>query len=132
MKLINVLLLIVTINFMMVIFLGISVPGSSLWTLVTHPENWSSLSLIDYIKDSLVLIGATTIIIGSIFLKNDFAVRAGFATIFLSFGVGIAEFYQYLASLSYFTDYTYLAAIFAGGLAMLYLYVVLAFWFKGE
>jgi len=131
MKVINGLVFIIAINLIMVIFLGISPPGSALWKLVTGLEGWSDLSLIEYFKDGLALAGGA-IVIGAVIMNNDLAVKAGFATIFLSFGVGLVEFYQWLNSEPYFTGYTWLSMIIIAPIAMVYLYTILAFWFKGE
>lgn len=127
-KMINLLLVILAINFVMVIFLDISPPGSSLWLLITNPEQWAGLDLIDYLKDTFVLIGAAAVIVGTLWFKSDFVVFAGITSIFFSFGMSLVELYQYLNSVPYFDESTYIAKLFIGCIFMIYLYTVLSFW----
>ncbi len=128
-KLLPLLLFIVAINLSIVIFVGGDVPGSSLWDLIFHPENWQSLSIVDLMFDAVALSAVAGIVVGSFWTKSDFLVFAGITGVFLSFGVSFAELYnrfnqwEVLSSSS-----SYIAIIFAAPLLITYLYVVLKFW----
>lgn len=126
-KLINMVLLIVAINFAM--FLWISpdvVPGGVLWTLITNPENWSSLSLISYIVDALALVGGLIMIFGSI-TGNDTLMFAGVSGVFLSFGVSLVKLYSELNGITNFQG-TPIPMLITAPMLVIYLYVVLKFW----
>ncbi len=127
-KLLGMLLLILALNLCLVLFLGVDPPGSALYILATNPQNWGSLSLIDYLQDTLTLAGIVGIVVGSLWTKSDFLVFAGISTIFLSFGMGIVEFYQRLVALPQFGPNTYLAILMVSPLILTYLYVILKFW----
>jgi len=135
-KLVNALIFIFVINLVMILFLGVSVPGSSLWSLVTNPENWSSLSLINFVTDAFLLIGIAGIVVGTLLSKDsDFYVFAGITAIFLSFGASLFEFYQQLNSQSLFSQNLTtsvkpltLAMIIIAPMIIMYLYLALKFW----
>jgi len=126
-KLLNAVLLVAAINLAMVMFLGASIPGSSLWTLITNPSAWSNLSLIDYIQDTLGLVGLAGIVIGSFFIKSDFLVFAGISTIFLSFGMGLVEFHQRVSS-TFDAFSPYITTLMITPLILAYIYVIFKFW----
>ena len=127
-KLLNMLLVVLAINLALVLFLNITPPGSALYQLIINPQEWGSLSLINYLQDAIALVGVIGIVIGTFFTKSDFLVFAGISSIFFSFGFGLVEFYQRLVALPFFNENTYLAVIIVSPLLLTYLYVILKFW----
>ena len=129
-KLLPMLLLVVAINLSIVIFVGETPPGSSIWTLIVNPQDWSSLSLMNLITDGVALAAVTGIVIGSfIGQKSDFLVFAGITGVFLSFGISFAELYNRFNSWEVLgQSSSYIALIFIAPLLITYLYVILKFW----
>lgn len=129
-KLLSMLLLIVAINMSIVIFVGGTPPGSSLWTLITNPQDWGGLSLLTLITESATLAAATGIVIGSfIGQKTDFLIFATITGVFLSFGISFAELYNRFNSWEVLSSsHSYIAIIFIAPLLISYIYVVLKFW----
>jgi hypothetical protein len=106
------------------------IPGSTLWSLFTNPQlSWDSLSLTSLLTDTITLISATAIIIGSFWIKYDFLVFAGITGVFLSFGKGLANAWQQIASLASETgNGPLIASILIGPIIILYLLTILEFW----
>lgn len=129
-KLLPMLLLIVAINLSIVIFVGGTPPGSSIWTLITNPQDWSSLSLMTLITDATALVAITGIVIGTfIGQKSDFLVFAGITGVFLSFGMSFAELYNRFNSWEVLgSSNSYIAMILAAPLLISYLYIILKWW----
>lgn len=128
-KMLPMLLFIVAINLSIVIFVGGSPPGSSLWTLITNPQDWSSLDLMTLMIDAVALTSVVGIVVGSFWTKSDFLIFAGISGVFLSFGMSIAELYNRLNQWEVMgQSNSYLALIFAAPLMITYLYVTLKFW----
>jgi len=135
-KLLNSLLLLVAIDICLVIFMGIAPPGSALWTLITNPTEWSSLTLLDYIETTLVVLGASAVVVGTVWTKDDWIIFAGITSVFLSFGAGYYEFYQRLigSPLAFFSapltsgSSLTITAILIAPLILIYLYTALSFW----
>lgn len=128
-KLLPMLLAIVAINLSIVIFVGGTPPGSSIWTMITNPQDWSNLSLISLMTDATALAAVAGIIIGSFWTKSDFLIYAGITGVFLSFGISFAELYIRFDQWEVLsTSQSYIALIFAAPLLITYLYVILKFW----
>lgn len=128
-KLLPMLLFLVAINLSIVIFVGGSPPGSSLWTMIVNPQDWGSLGMMTFITDSLLLVGAVGIIIGTFTKAPDFVTFAGISTVFLSFGMSFAELYNRFNQWDVLgSSNSYIAIIFIAPLVMSYLYIILKFW----
>lgn len=128
-KLLPMLLFIVAINISLVVFVGISPPGSSIWTLITNPQDWSSLSLMSLMTDAVALSAVAGIVVGSFWTKSDFLIYAGVTGVFLSFGMSFAELYNRFNQWEVLgQSYSYIATIFIAPLLISYLYVILKFW----
>ena len=129
-KLLSMLLLVVAINLSIVIFVGGTPPGSSIWTLITNPQDWSSLTLMTLMTDAVALAAVAGIVIGNfIGQKSDFLVFAGITGVFLSFGMSFAELYNRFNSWEVLGESnSYIAVIFIAPLLISYLYVILKFW----
>ncbi len=128
-KLLPMLLALVAINLAIVIFVGGTPPGSSLWTMIVNPQDWGNLGMMTFVTDSLLLIGAVGIIIGTFTKAPAFITFAGISTVFLSFGMSFAELYnQFNAWDVLSSSHSYFAIIFAAPLVISYLYIILKFW----
>jgi len=128
-KLLSMLLLIVAINLSIVIFVGADPPGSSLWTLITNPQDWGSLSLMNLMTDAIALSAVAGIVVGSFWTKSDFLVYAGITGVFLSFGVSFAELYNSFNQWEVLGESnSYIALILAAPLLISYIYVILKWW----
>ena len=128
-KMLPMLLFIISINLTLVVFLGMDPPGSSLWSLITNPQDWGNLSLIKVMFDAVTLSAVAGIVVGSFWTKSDFLIYATITSVFLSFGISIAELYNIINAWPELGDSaSYIALIFIAPLMMTYLYVVLKFW----
>ncbi len=128
-KLLPMLLFIVAINLSIVIFVGGSPPGSSLWDLITNPQDWSNLSLMDFLTDAVALASVVGIVVGSFWTKSDFLVFAGISGVFLSFGMSFAELYNRFNQWEVLgQSNSYIAMIFTAPLLISYFYIILKFW----
>ena len=128
-KLLPMLLGVVAINLALVIFVGGTPPGSSIWTLITNPQDWSNLSLMTLMTDATALAAVTGIIIGSFWTKSDFLVYAGITGVFLSFGISYAELYNRFNQWEVLgSSNSYIAILLAAPLLITYLYTILKFW----
>ena len=120
------LLAVVAINLAIVIFVGGSPPGSSLWTLITNPQDWGSLSLMNLMTDAVALSAVAGIVVGSFWTKSDFLIYAGITGVFLSFGMSFAELYNRFNQWEVLGESnSYIAIILAAPLLVTYLYVIL-------
>ena len=110
-------------------FIGTSFPGSSLWDLITNPQNWSNLSLLDLIGDAAGLAAVVGIVIGSFWTKSDFLIYATITSVFLSFGISISKLFSVFNSYPVFgIGQSYIAMLIAAPLLVSYIYFVLKFW----
>ena len=110
----------------LVIFLGADIPGSSLFNAILGFENWSQNGLIDYLGDGLLVTGTITLAVGA-FLRTEFPIYAGIASIFFSFVFGLVELYQQLVANSVLTGggTPYILFIIMGPLAIAFLVISL-------
>ena len=128
-KLLSMLLFIVAINLSIVIFVGADPPGSSLWTLITNPQDWSSLSLMGLMTDAIALSAVAGIVVGSFWTKSDFLIYASITGVFLSFGISFAELYTRFNQWEVLgQSSSYIALILVAPLVISYIYVILKFW----
>jgi hypothetical protein len=77
-----------------ILFLGVSFPGTALYSTVTGAEAWNAIPLIDYVSAALLAIGAIGIVIGLYVVRNDFIFYASIGAVLLSFGQAYYEMYQ--------------------------------------
>lgn len=96
-KLYNALIIVFAVNFALILFTSQSIPTSDLWKFLLSPFDWSNLSLYAFLSDTLLVAGVGAIILGSIWVKQDWIMYAGIAGVFLSFGAtlfGAWTFFQ--------------------------------------
>lgn len=117
------------------------VPGSgiaceektSLFTFLLNPQDWSAAGLINLFQSDLFLIGgATAIIVGSIFLKNDFIVYAGIGGVLFGFGQTLYQLWQYINSQSVFGDASGMIATAILGPIMIFFIVTILDFVRGR
>jgi len=128
-KMLPMLLLVVAIELSLVMFIGGDLPGSSLWDLISNPQNWGELSFVDLFSDAVGLAAISGIIVGTFWTKSDFLVFASITGVFLSFGVSVSKVFTQLNSQTVFTSsQSWLAIIIVAPMIISYLYVCLKFW----
>lgn len=128
-KLLPMMLFIVAINLSIVVFIGADVPGSSLWDLITNPQNWGNLTLIGLLDDAILLSSVVGIVVGSFWTKSDFLIFASITGVFLSFGISFAELYTRFNQWEVLgQSNSYIALILAAPLILTYIYTILLFW----
>lgn len=93
-KLIYAMFVLFMIQAAAMLFLGVSFPGTALYSAVTGAEAWTATPLINYVWEALLVIGAIGIVIGLYVVRNDFIFYASIGAIFLSFGASYYELYQ--------------------------------------
>ena len=130
-KMVNVLFIVMGVQLALVMFAGASIPGSSLWQLITNPFDWSNLDLIDLLTDTLVVAGGV-ITIGGLVFGNDLAVFGGISAVLLSFGASLYEFWNYFDSRGIFFggpgESGWIAILFVSPIILLFIIVLLDFW----
>lgn len=133
-KLINIMLFIVAIEFALVMFLGATPIGGTLWFLVTAQGfDWDASSLVALLGDTMLLLAASGAIIGAALgFKYDFLIFAGIAGTFLSFGACIFDLYATIS-----TNFPNVGSelypinaslLIIGPLALIFYYGVMKFW----
>lgn len=127
-KLVNSLLLIVAMEMAMVLFLGISSPTTSLYSMFSNPEIFLESSLLAKISATLTLVAAVGIVIGAVVTQYDFLVFGGLSLILLSYGATFFEFYQKINSIEGFGAETYISLIIIVPIVIIYGYTILKFW----
>jgi len=100
-KLTYSVMVIFAIQLVAIMFLGVSFPGTAVYSAVVGNEQWDGLDFIDWTSSILLGIGAIGIVAGLTWWKNDFAFYASVAAVFLSFGQTYYELYQIVASKLY-------------------------------
>ena len=126
------MLVIFVIQCSLVLFAGQDFPLHSMWTFARYPADWSALSLIDFLSDTLLVAGASLIIVGTFFYKSDFVVFSGITTVFFSFGASLYNFWLYLAGKPEFGatigGTPWVSVLFMSPILLIWLYVTLKFW----
>lgn len=100
-KLTYALFVLFAIQFAVIVYLGGSFPGMTVFGALTGAEQWSNLGWVDYIGATLISIGAIGIAVGLYIVRSDFIVYASIAAVLLSFGQAYYELYQIINSYGY-------------------------------
>jgi len=131
-KLYPLLIVILSIEVCMKLFLGITTPITALFDLVLNPHNWDLLSLISDTSNWLGLAAIGGIVIGSYWSKGDFLVFAGIAIVFFTYGKIFAQLSTTLASMinahSAYGAGTIISFLIIAPMIILYIYTILKFW----
>jgi len=129
MKLLNLLLMIVAMEFALLIFLNVTTPVTSLTALTRNPESWSNLALISQLQLIIAGLGAAVIIVGLfVGAKSDFLIMAPLVTVLLSYGVTFAYVYQNLTSQAQFHPNNYIVMLVLTPIIIAYFYTIIKFW----
>lgn len=108
------------------IALGIAdIPGTSLYVFLTNPTAWdTSAFLSTIISDVTAIVGAGLIIAGTVVTRSDIFLFAGMTSLFISFGLPLAELFSIVAAQSN----TLLATFLVSPIILIYIMVCVAFW----
>lgn len=120
----KMLLVIFAIHLTLVLFGIADFPGTSLYNFLINPGDWDSTSFLSTISDLILTLGGAAIIIGTYFTQSDLLVFGGLATIFLSFGLPLAELHSIISAQSY----PEVAWLFVSPIILLYVSTLIAFW----
>jgi len=111
-KVMNALLLVSILQLSLILFSGQFVAEAdsfaetnqtmSLVELIRNPQNWTDLQLLSYLNTVLFAFGLTAVVAGLYFIRNEWIVYAGIGGVFLSFGISIYNFYQYMIAQNIF------------------------------
>jgi hypothetical protein len=93
-KLIYAMCILFVLQFSAFLFLGVDLPGTSLYAAIMGATEWSSLSYIDYLNGALLAIGVVGLVAGLYIVRSDFVFYASLAAIFITFGQVYYEMYQ--------------------------------------
>ena len=125
-KIIPMILLLFTLQFSMIILMGIDIPGTELFQAVRNLEDWSSLNLIDYLET--IMIGGTLIgaFIGTIVFRSEFPLYLGIAVnALLGFIFVFVEALQQVKAVIGTSEIYYVAIAVIGGIVLMFIFVVL-------
>ena len=108
------------------IALGIAdFPGTSLYTFLTNPTAWGSSGFLStIISDVTALIGAGLIVAGTIVTRSDIFLFAGMTSLFISFGLPLAELFSIVAAQSS----TLMATFLVSPIILIYIMTCIYFW----
>lgn len=82
---------------------GLADPGAdtnstmSITNLVVNPQNWLSNPFLEYLNAALFAFGIAAVVAGLYFIRNEWIVYAGIGGVFLSFGISVYNFWQYMS-----------------------------------
>lgn len=123
------LIMLFAIEMALILFAKTAIPGTSLYSFVTDPQEWDNLTLLNQIiNDILLIAGAATIVAGLYFVRNEWIVYAGIAAVFLSFGLILTQLWQFYSSQGIFGDSGgIIATLFLGGWIIMFIITILDF-----
>lgn len=108
------------------ILLGIAdVPGTSMYQFLTNPTAWDSSDfLISLISDVTALVGAGLIVAGTIITRSDIFLFSGITSLFISFGLPLAELFSIVSAQSN----EIFATLLVSPIILIYVVTAIAFW----
>ncbi len=128
-KMIPMLILIFALELGMILFFQVTIPGTSLYTIIADPAEWSSGTLGAFLlSDILLAVGAIGIVAGLYFVRNDWIVYASVSAVFFSFGLVIVQAWQELAGTEMLGDAVsagFIMSMLLGGLIIAFLISVM-------
>ena len=109
-KMLTALLIVFLIEASISIFMvGEPAPGeeteekTSFFEWLFNPQDWGVSDILGEIDSTIFLIGgAVAITVGTLWMKSEFLVYAGVASVFLSFGATLYRLWQETAKISFF------------------------------
>lgn len=137
-------MLILTIDLALLLFSKSDYGRSDLFKFFLNPTSWSSMPLYSWISSVALLVGAATLIIGTLLYRSDFTVFAGIVGTLLTFGASLFSLFTFIQSQAIFQDTCLgsvcstfgttnplgqlIAAIIVGPLTVWYIFVTLSYW----
>ncbi len=125
MEMTKLLLVVLAIHFSLM-FLGIAdFPGTSLFEFVTNPGDWDTAGFLSaIISDITLLIGIGFIVAGTIATRSDIFLFAGMASLFISFGLPLAELFILVSA----QTNSILATVLVSPMILIYILACVAWW----
>jgi len=101
------------------------IPGTSLYQFLINPIIWDSSGFLSsLISDITALIGAGLIVAGTIITRSDIFLFAGITTLFVSFGLPLAELFMIVSEQAN----PILATLLVSPIILIYVVTCIAFW----
>lgn len=101
------------------------IPGTTLYQFLVNPLLWDSSGFLSsLISDITALVGAGLIVAGTIITRSDIFLFAGITTLFISFGLPLAELFTIIAEQSN----PILATLLVSPIILIYVVTCVAFW----
>lgn len=124
-NMIKLLLVVFAVHFTMIITGVADIPGSSLYNFITNPTDWETTNFLGVISDLFLSVGvAATIIAGTVVTRSDIFLFAGIASVFLSFGLPLAELWTIISV----QINQIVATVLVGPLILIYVVTCIAWW----
>lgn len=129
-KLLGPMIFIFVWTFVFINILGQTNSVTSLYTLATNPQDWSSLDLIAWFELTATLAGLTTIVIGTFVTRSDTAIFAGVAMVFFSFLRPLGNVFTYLDSQTaiFGEAAPWIATLVVGPVMIACIIIIIEFW----
>ena len=125
MNIIKLLLVVFAIHFTLMMCGIADVPGTALYQFLINPLDWEGADFLGVLSDLFLTVGvAATIIAGTVITRSDIFLFAGIASIFLSFGLPLAELFSIVEVQSNST----LATLLVSPIILIYIITVVQFW----
>ena len=124
MNIIKLLLVVFAIHFTLMLCGIADIPGTSLYSFITNPMDWGGTDFLSLIADLFLAVGAVAIIAGTVLTRSDIFLFAGLASVFLSFGLALAELFMLVKEQSNET----LAIILISPIILIYVVTTVQFW----
>ncbi len=125
MELTKLLLLVLAIHLSLMALGIVDLPGTSIYEFVTNPGDWDTSGFLSsIISDVTLLIGAGLIIAGTFATRSDIFLFAGMTTLFISFGLPLAELFQLISEQSN----VILAMFIVSPIILIYIMACIAWW----
>ena len=125
MNMIKLLLIVFGVE-LTLIMLGIAnFPFTSMYTFLTNPINWKTTDFLGVFSDLFLTLGiGATIVAGTVITRSDIFLFIGLASLFLSFGLPLANLFNIVAGQTNII----LASILVSPIILIYVVTVVQFW----
>ena len=127
-NMIKLLLVVFAVHFTLIITGIATIPGMSLYAFVTNPLGWSTELFLASISDLfLTVAGGLAILAGTYVTRSDIFIFGAMASLFLSFGLPLAELWSIIGAQSN----NILATILVGPIILIYV-VTCVYWWRAR
>jgi len=125
MEITKLLLAVFGIHFTLIICGIADIPGTALYQFLINPIAWDASGFLSsLISDITLLVGGGLIVAGTVITRSDIFLFAGITTLFISFGLPLAELFTIVAEQSN----TILATLLVSPIILIYVVTCIAFW----